>query len=70
MLRFFKRFRVKILSGAALLLALFYPKYLFLGIGALILFIVIVILILDLVLDLYIAVVFIYRWIREKWLEN
>ncbi len=64
----FRRYR-GVLFLLAFLVIVFYPKYFFLAIGAFILLVFVVILIAEAVLDLYITVVFVYRWAKERWFD-
>ena len=65
----FRRYRT-LLFLLAFLAVLFYPKYLFLAVGAFILLVFGVILIAEVVLDLYITAIFVYRWARERWFDD
>ncbi|WP_456390012.1 hypothetical protein [Hydrogenimonas sp.] len=66
MLKLILRYRA-VLFLLAFLIVLVYPEYLFLAIGAFVLLVFGVILIVEAVLDLYITVVFVYRWAKERW---
>lgn len=56
----------KYLLIAAIVLMLIFPEYVFTGLGVVLLIIVIVFFVVDLVFDIYIFIVFLLRWFREK----
>lgn len=56
----------KYLLIAAVALILLFPEYVLTGLGVVLLIIVIVFFVVDLVFDIYIFIVFLMRWYRER----
>ncbi len=56
----------KYLMIAAIVLILIFPEYVLTGLGVVLLIIVIVFFVVDLVFDIYIFIVFLMRWYRER----
>ncbi|MEA3417897.1 MAG: hypothetical protein U9Q90_00755 [Campylobacterota bacterium] len=56
----------KYLMIAAIVIALIFPEYVLTGLGIVLLIIVIVFFVIDFAFDIYIFIVFLIRWFREK----
>ncbi|MEA3456116.1 MAG: hypothetical protein U9R26_06385, partial [Campylobacterota bacterium] len=56
----------KYLMIAAIILMFIFPEYIFTGLGVILLVIVIVFFVVDIAFDIYIFVVFLIRWLKER----
>ena len=56
----------KYLMVAAIALMFIFPEYVFTGLGIVLLVIVILFFVVDIVLDIYIIIVFVIRWFKER----
>ena len=56
----------KYLVIAAIVFALIFPEYVFTGLGVVLLVVVIILFVIEFAFDIYIVVVYLVQWFREK----